>query len=110
MKSRKNVFAGVMAVCLMLTGFVYADDPTNGPGSLAYSSVGGGLGWQEGTSRQRVFYSDGIRVSTGPTVGITGVTFGFNFSSIFTFIECCRPTTLKQSWCNFNADDPRCAD
>jgi hypothetical protein len=110
MKRRKNVFASVLALCLMLTGFVYADNPTNEPGALSYSSSVGGLGWQEGTSRQRVFYSDGIRVTTGPTVGITGISLAFNFSSVFTFIECCRPTTLKQSWCNFSADDPRCAD
>lgn len=106
MKTRIQVTIFALISAMMVTGIVYGYDPLTGPG--AGSTEGTGLGWQEQTSRQPVYITDGFRLNTGVGVGLTGPNVNISISSTITRIECCMPTTLKQSWCNFNADDERC--
>ena len=96
----------ILITLLMVTGIVYGGGPSDIQGVAAPA----GLGWQEQTRRVSVFVCDGLRLTTGPVLNTTGFTLTFGISSNFSVIECCRLTTLRQSWCNFNADDPRCAD
>ncbi|MFA5814325.1 MAG: hypothetical protein WC865_01715 [Bacteroidales bacterium] len=107
MKTKKQLTIIILITCLLVTGIVYGEDPVNGAGSNATAS---GMGWQEQTKRTYVFISDGLRLNTGPSVNTNGFSWVIGISSNFSLIECCRMTTLRQSWCNFNADDPRCAD
>jgi hypothetical protein len=109
MKTKKLVASMLLITCLLITGIVYGEDPVKGAGNDSTTS-GTGMGWQEHTGRQWVIINDGLRFSTGVGVGMTGVNWSVNISSNVNTIECCQWTTLKQSWCNYNADDPRCLD
>lgn len=108
MKTKNQLTIIILITGLLVSGIVYGDDPMRGGASNPTCGPGVGLGWQEKTQRTSMLVSDGIRVSTGPSVGTSGFGWTFSFSSNFTTIECCQPTNLIQSWCNFNADDPRC--
>jgi hypothetical protein len=100
-----------LITCTLVTGIVYGDDPIKGSGTDSVSSGSGtNMGWQEYAGRQYVLYNDGLRLSTGVSASMTGVSWNINISSNFDRMECCQPISLKQSWCNFNADDPRCLD
>ncbi|TSA38889.1 MAG: hypothetical protein D4R64_01170 [Porphyromonadaceae bacterium] len=111
MKTKKQLTIIILITCLLVTGIVYGEDPVNGAGmDTTFIGYGEGLGWQEQTKRTYVFISDGLRLNTGPSVNTNGFSWVIGISSNFSLIECCRMTTLKQSWCNFNEDDPRCAD
>jgi len=111
MKTKKQLTIIILITSLLVTGIVYGEDPVQGAGTDTNSTgTVGGLGWQEQTKRTTVFFSDGLRLNTGPSVTTNGFSWIIGISSNFTLIECCQATTLKQSWCNFNADDPRCAD
>jgi hypothetical protein len=109
MKTKKQMTIIVLLTGLLAAGIVYADDPVKGKGNDSTTS-GNGMGWQEQTQRTSMMINDGIRISAGPTVGTSGFGLSLSFSSNFSVIECCQPATLKQSWCNYNADDPRCKD
>lgn len=101
----------ILISCFLVSGIVYGDDPVKGPGvDETTSGSTGSLNWQEMTMRTNVLVSNGLNVSTGISVNTTGLNWNFNVSSNFTVIECCKPTTIKASWCNFNADDERCKD
>jgi hypothetical protein len=111
MKTNKQLTIIILITGLLVTGIVYGDDPLKGNGSgTTNESTGIGLGWQEQTKRTSVLITDGLRITTGPSVGTSGLGWSIGISSNFNIIECCKPTTLRQSWCNFNADDPRCPD
>ena len=107
MKIKKQITLVILMTGLLVTGIVYADDPLKTSGGDSTGS-GTGMGWQEQTQRTTIFISDGLRITTGPGIGTAGLTWSIGVSSNFNFIECCRPATLKQSWCNYNADDERC--
>ena len=111
MKAKKQLTIIILITSLLVTGIVYGEDPVSGAGmDTTFIGYGEGMGWQEQTKRVAVVYSDGLRVSTGVNATMNGLSWSFNVSSNFTMIECCQPTTLKQSWCNYNADDERCKD
>ena len=106
--SRKISVAG-MSILFVLTGLICVERLVGGGLSdLNGNYWGDGMGWQPQTSRQPVYISDGLKLSTGVSAGLTGVNWSININSTITQIECCRPTTLKQSWCNYNADDELC--
>jgi hypothetical protein len=107
MKTKKQLSLIILITCLMITGIVYGEDPLT---ETKIRPVSYGLGWQEQTRRVTVFITDGLRITTGPSANTSGIGWSIGISSNFTFIECCRVTTLKQSWCNYNADDSRCRD
>jgi hypothetical protein len=107
MKTKKQLSLIVLVTCLLVTGIVYGEDPL---AETKIKAVGNGLGWQEQTRRVTVFITDGLRITTGPNATTGGFGWSIGISSNFSFIECCRWTTLKQSWCNLNADDSRCRD
>lgn len=108
MKTKKQLSIVILVTGLLVTGIVYGEDPVKGSGTPSTSGTSQGLGWQEQTRRVTVLYNDGIRINTGPSVGTSGLGWTLSFSSNFTQIECCQRATLKQSWCNFDADDERC--
>jgi hypothetical protein len=109
MKAKNQLTMLILVACLMVTGIVYGDNPLLGTSAASISSGSGtNMGWQEHTSRQTLFYSDGLNVSTGGGVDASGFSWNINFSTNITRIECCQPATLIQSWCNYNADDPGC--
>lgn len=111
MKTTKQLTIIILITGLLVTGIVYGEDPIQGAGTDTNSAgMVGGLGWQEQTKRTYVFISDGLKLSTGLGANTTGFSWTIGITSNFAIIECCRSTTLRQSWCNFNADDPRCAD
>lgn len=111
MKTTKQLTIIILITSLLVTGIVYGENPVQGSGTDTNpAGMVGGLGWQEQTKRTLVFISDGLRLNSGPSLNTTGFSWMIGISSNFTIIECCKWTTLKQSWCNFNADDPRCAD
>lgn len=109
MKTNKQLTIIILITGLLVTGIVYGEDPVKGSVSDTTTS-GNTMGWQEQTKRVTVFTTDGLKLSTGLSANTSGVGFTFGVSSSFTLIECCRMTTLKQSWCNYSADDERCAD
>jgi len=108
MKTKKQLTIIILITGLLVSGIVYGDDPVRGGGSDPTAGFGSGMGWQEKTQRTPMLVNDGIRISTGPSVGTSGFGWTLSFSSNFITIECCQPATLQQSWCNFNADDERC--
>jgi hypothetical protein len=109
MKTKNQLAMAIMVTGLLVSGIVYGDDPVKGRGTDSTATASGtGMGWQEQTKRTQTLINDGIRISTGPSVGTSGAGWSINISSNYTVIECCKPTTLKQSWCDFNADDARC--
>jgi len=108
MKTNNQLAIITLITCLLVTGIVYADDPTKGEGTD--STVGTGMGWQEKTERTKTLVTSGLDVNTGIEVDGMGVHWTFNIGSTFEFVDCCKPSRLKQSWCNYNADDPRCPD
>lgn len=110
MKTGNQLSIIILVAGLLVSGIVYGDDPVKGSGTDSTTGSGTGMGWQEQTRRTSVFYSDGLNLSTGVGINVTGLNWTFGVSSSFSNIECCQPTTMKQSWCNFNADDPRCPD
>jgi hypothetical protein len=111
MTTKKQLAIIILITGLLVTGIVFGKNPVNGSGTDSTTTVAfAGMGWQEQTKRVTVFISDGLRVNTGPSLNTNGFGWSIGISSNFSLIECCRMTTLKQSWCNFNADDPRCAD
>jgi len=111
MKTKKQLSIIILITCLMVTGIVYGEDPVKGATADATTSVSGkGLGWQEMAIRTPTLVSDGIKISAGPSVGTSGLGFSLSFSSNFNIVDCCKPCGKKESWCNFNADDERCAD
>ena len=99
----------LLATGLVASGIVYGEDPLKTSSGTSTTSTGG-MGWQEKTQRTPVMVTDGIRISTGPTMGPSGMGWSISFSTTVTVIECCKPTTLVQSWCNYSADDERCPD
>ena len=108
MNINKQVFMVILATGLMVTGIVYADDPLKNQDSVTTSGFSTGLGWQEGAMRRSVLVSDGFRVSAGPGFSTSGLNVSLSFSSNYDIVDCCKPSTIKESWCNFNADDERC--
>ena len=111
MNSNKQLTIILLINCLLVTGIVHGEDPVKSSATeTTTSSNPTGLGWQEMTIRTPVLVSDGIRISTGPSIGTSGLGFSLNFSSNFNIVECCQATDIKASWCNFNADDERCKD
>ena len=111
MKTKKQLTIIILITGLCVTGIVYGDDPVKGaPKDAATSTSGTGLGWQEQTKRTNVLVSNGLNLSTGISVNMTGLNWNIGVSSNLTIIECCQATTIKESWCNFNADDERCKD
>jgi len=108
MNINKQVFWVILATGLMVTGIVYADDPLKTQSSVTTSGSSTGLGWQEGAMRRQVLVSDGLRISAGPGFSTSGFTVSLSFSSNYDIVDCCKPATVKESWCNFNADDERC--
>jgi hypothetical protein len=110
MKTKKQLTIIILITCLLVSGIVYGEAPVKGSGNEAYTGSVGGLGWQERTIRTSVFVSDGVKVTVGFTITITGPGLTINLGSNFDIIECCKATSVKESWCNFNADDTRCED
>ncbi len=110
MKTKWKLTFAILLTGLMVTGIVYGDDPYCGFGSDSFTTGSGGFGWKEQTIRTKVFVSDGLNLSTGVSANQTGFNWNINVSSHFDIIECCRAARLKQSWCNYNADDPGCDD
>jgi hypothetical protein len=111
MNTKKQVSILILITGLMVSGIVYGDDPVKDKGTGTNSTnSGSNLGWQEKAQRGPKLVCDGIRITAGPGVGTSGITFSIGFSSNFTIVECCQPATLVQSWCNYGADDARCPD
>ena len=108
MKTKIQLTILILVCGLMATAIVYGDDPIKG--ASIDSSTGKNMGWQEKTSRQTVYISDGLRLGAGVGVGLTGPNLNINISSNISKIECCQPATLPQFWCNYNADDEKCAN
>ncbi|MFA6482876.1 MAG: hypothetical protein WCW62_09880, partial [Bacteroidales bacterium] len=106
---KKQLSMIILVTGLMVSGIVYGDDPVNGSGTDSGGSDSG-MGWQEQTRRTSMLWTDGMRISTGPSVGTSGLGWSLNISANYCFIDCCQPTTSKQSWCNYSADDARCDD
>ncbi len=111
MKTKKQLTVIILVTCLLVTGIVYGKDPLTGAGkdtaSVRYAE---GMGWQEQTKRTWVVITDGVRISTGPSACSSGLGWSIRISSNISWIECCHSTTQKESWCNFNADDPKCPE
>lgn len=109
MNTKKQLTSIILITCLLVSGIVYADETVkSGTASNTTSGNHDGMNWQEQTMRTSVLITDGVRITTGPSIGTTGLLWSIGFSSNITVIECCRPCSIKQSWCNFNADDERC--
>ncbi len=108
MKAKHHLTILIMMGGIMVTGIVYGDDPIKGAGTD--TTTGKNMGWQEKTCRQTVYISDGMRLGAGVGVGLTGPNLNINISSNISKIECCMPATMPQFWCNYNADDERCAN
>lgn len=96
----------ILITTFMVTGILYGNAGTSDTGP----DIPAGLGWQEQTRRVTVFVTDGLKLTAGPSLNTSGLSWSFGISSNFSVIECCRLTTLKQSWCNYNSDDERCQD
>jgi len=109
MKKSKHLAMIILVTALMVTGIVYGEDPVKGAGSDTTTS-GSGMGWQQQTKRVLVIISNGLNISTGLNANTSGFGWTVSASSCFNLIECCKMTTLKQSWCNYSADDERCPD
>jgi hypothetical protein len=109
MKIKSLISLFVLVNGMLIGTMVYGDDPLKTTGTDAVGSgPSDGMGWQEQTRRTPVLVSDGIRITTGPAVGTSGFSWSVGFSSNFNIVDCCKPCSDKHSWCNFNADDPRC--
>jgi hypothetical protein len=108
MKTKHQLTILVLIGGLMVTSIVYGDDPIKGTAND--STSGKNMGWQEKTSRQTIYISDGLRLGAGVGVGLTGPNLNVNLGTNLFKIECCQPATLPQFWCNYNADDERCAN
>lgn len=106
MQTKKQLTIIMLITCLMVTSILYGEIRVSGSGADAQA----GLGWQEQTRRVSVFITDGLKITTGPSLNTTGFGWSVGISSNVMVIECCRWTTLKQSWCNYNADNERCKD
>jgi len=107
MKTNYHIVLVLFATLLMVTGIVLADDPIKG---TTDTTMLANLGWQEHTKRTQTLYSSLLKLSTGVNVGLQGPTLGVNVGADVGFIECCKYYPQEHYWCNFNADDPLCAD
>ena len=110
MKTKSQLTIFILITGLLVSGIVYGDDPVKGSGNGITTTTGSGMGWQEQTQRTNTLVYDGVRITTGPSIGTTGLTWNLSFSTNLVIVECCKPATLKQSWCDYNADDARCPD
>lgn len=111
MKAKNQLTIMILVAGLLVTGIVYGDDPVKGAGSDATTTGSGtNLGWQEKTARTPTLVTDGLKITSGPTVGTNGVSWSIILCTTLTVVDCCKPVSSKESWCNFNADDQRCPD
>ncbi len=108
MKTHKNLIC-ITLCTLVMVGILIV----NGTGSIIRAEEGKGLGWRQYAGRESDSYFspldgevrfDYVAGSDLPPL----VTLKLNIS--FEYIDCCHPSTDPHSWCNYNADDSRCAD
>ena len=105
MNTKKQLTMIILITGMMVTGIVYGEDPVKGSDTTTT-----GMGWQESTKRTLSLMTDGLKISAGIGINPTGPTLNVGISSNVTLVECCKATTIKESWCNYNADDERCPD
>jgi len=110
MKTKNQLVLGLLVTGLLVTGIVYGDDPVKGTKTDADTTAKTGLGWQEKTKSTPTLVCNGLNLSTGVSVNQNGINWTVGVNSTFEWVDCCKPATLIQSWCNFNADDPKCPD
>ncbi|MCX6226880.1 MAG: hypothetical protein NTV01_19385 [Bacteroidia bacterium] len=112
MKTKNQITIIILITGLLVTGIVYGDDPVkDGAKDTTSSTSGTGLGWQELAIRTHVLVSTGLNLSTDLGVSTkNGFIWNLGFSTNLSIIDCCKPTTIKAAWCNFDADDVRCED
>ena len=99
-----------MMASFSLPRFVLADDPVKGSTGEVTSSGNTGMGWQQNAIRSERLWTSPVKLSTGLNIGVQGPTLGLNRGLDASWIECCTICPYKESWCNYNADDPRCPD
>ena len=79
MKTKHQLTIMILVGGLMVTGIVYGDDPLKGAAND--TTNGKNMGWQEKTSRQPVYISDGFRLSAGVGFGLTGPNLNVNLGT-----------------------------
>lgn len=92
----------------MILGILIA----NGTGSIVRADEGAGLGWRQFAGRYSEFYASPFAVegSVGYIPGTDVPLIGLKLDISFEIIDCCHPILDEHSWCNYNADEPRCPD
>ncbi|MFH0760502.1 MAG: hypothetical protein V2A67_03235 [Bacteroidota bacterium] len=108
MKTKFKNYIYLIICLLMISGVLF----TNGTGSANNSSGNEGLGWRQYAGRESQFYSSPFAVegSVSYIVGTEVPLLYGKLSMTLEIIDCCSPNKDPHSWCNYDADDPRCAD
>jgi hypothetical protein len=107
MKTIGTLSVLILLTSLVFTGMAFAEDPVK-TGNGSTGKTGSGMGWQQGAIRTASFYCGPFRFSVGANAGLQGPFIGVSLGCDFGTIECCKPYPLKESWCNYDADDERC--
>jgi len=108
MKTTNKRFIYLIFCTLIILGILIA----NGTGSIVRADEGAGLGWRQFAGRQPDPYFSPLagELSVGFIPGTDVPLIGLKLDISFEIIECCRPILDEHSWCNYNADEPRCPD
>lgn len=108
MKTHKRNLIGFIFSMILVTAMLV----TNGTGSVVSATEGGESGWKQYAERYSHFYTSPFEVKADIiyVVGTEVPVINARFSLSFEMIDCCRPSLDPHSWCNYSADDPRCAD